>query len=56
MVGAYGGSTVASGRSALLPAPAQTTQASKTPQRPQSRPANGAKDTDGTPVTVFIGE
>ena len=54
-MGAYGGGAVAGGRSALLPAPAQNA-AGKAAQRPQSRPANGAKDTDGTPVTVFIGK
>lgn len=46
MVGAYGGG----GRGALLPAPA----AAKVISRPPTR-NNGAKDADGPPVTIFIG-
>lgn len=57
MVGAYGaGATVVGGgaRAALLPAPPPP-QSKAVIARPPTRNTNGAAESDGPPVTVFIG-
>lgn len=54
MVGAYGGG--GGSRGALLPAPPVTSAGGKAViTRPPTRNTNGAKESDGPPVTVFIG-
>lgn len=64
MVGAYGAGAAGAGgagaggagsaRAALLPAPPAPAKA--VIARPPARATNGAKDGDGPPITVFIGE
>lgn len=51
MVGAYGAAGAGGGRGALLPAPGKAVIA-----RGPTRNANGAKEPEGPPVTVFIGQ
>lgn len=54
MVGAYG-TTNTGGRGALLPAPGAPQAGKAVIARGPTRNTNGAKDVEGPPVTVFIG-